>query len=265
MPSGKIGKCIEKVTLLPKGQIKVSFGKEELLLSKDVYTCHFLYEGKELSFEEMNLLKKEMAMDGLYRYGKRIASKGGYSSYEVLQKLEKKDPSQSGSVYSRLEKEGFFNDKELAKDYFEEMLSRGCGEKRAKDILLLKKRIAPDIVLSLSKEGVNSLSPCVLLPLYEKKYKDLPFEAKRRKVLDALLRRGYSQSEIDAALPYLKRPSKEMALLSARKDLARFERSYRRKYNGRALSEKLRIALLRRGHSKEIIKEIMEEKKDGLD
>lgn len=265
MPSGKIGKRVEKVALLPKGQIKVSFGKEELLLSKDVYTGHFLYEGKELPSGEIAILKKEMAMDGLYRYGKRIASKGGYSSYEVLQKLEKKDPSQSGPVYSRLEKEGFFNDKELAKDYFEILLSKGYGEKRAKDTLLLKKHIAPDIVLSLSKEGVNSLSPRELLPLYEKKYKGLPFEAKRRKVLDSLLRRGYSQSEIDEALPYLERPSKEISLLSARKDLASFERSYSKKYNGRELSEKLRMALLRRGHSKEIIKEVMEEKKDGLD
>lgn len=265
MPSGKTGKRIEKVVFLPKGQIKVSFEKEEFLLSKDVYTSHFLYEGKELPFEEIATLKKEMAMDGLYRYGKRIAAKGCYSSYEVLQKLEKKNPSQSGAVYSRLEKEGFFNDKELAKDYFEALLSKGYGEKRAKDTLLLKKRIAPEIIFSLHKEEVASLSPKDLLPLYEKKYKDLPYDAKRRKVIDSLLRRGFGQDEIDAALPYLEHPPKERALLSAKKDLASFESRYRKKYNGRELSERLRVALLRKGHSKEIIKEVMEEKKDGLD
>lgn len=265
MPSERTGKRIEKVAFLPKGQIKVSFEKEEFLLSKDVYTSHFLYEGKEVPFEEIASLKKEMAMDGLYRYGKGIASKGCYSSYEVLQKLEKKDPLHSGAVYSRLEKEGFFNDKELAKDYFEALLSKGYGEKRVKDTLLLKKRIAPEIVFSLRKEEVASLSPKDLLPLYEKKYKDLPFESKRRKVIDSLLRRGFDQNEINAALPYLEHPSKETALLSAQKDLASFERRYRKKYNGRELSDKLRIALHRRGHSKEIIKEVMEEKKDGLD
>lgn len=264
MPYVKTGKKIEKIEPLKNGKIRLSFANGAITISKDVYTSHYLYQGKEIEGREYYSLIKESELDSLYQYAKRIAIKGAYSSYEIKGKLYKKDEKNYLKVFDRLVRECLIDDSEYAKEYFEEKLKRGYGEERIKNELSVLKHVDQKIIDKLKTDGLTRVSAVSLIPLYEKKYASLPLEAKKQKTKMALIRRGFSISEIEMALPKLRviklKEEKEMIA----KDVLKYHRLYKRKYNGRDLYIRMRTALSKKGYTNSAIEKAMEEYEDGF-
>ena len=157
MPFGKTGKRLHKIEVLRNGKVRLSFSDKNIVLSKDAFTNFFLYEGKEVTAKELSEMEKEGALDELLRYGKRIASKGAYSSYEIKEKLYQKNPKTAAKVFQNLIDSGFIDDKMLAQDIFEVRLSEGYGEERIKRELLSKKHIDPEIIAPKKKRRIFCL------------------------------------------------------------------------------------------------------------
>lgn len=263
MPYVKTGKKIEKIEPLKNGKIRLSFANGTITISKDVYTSHYLYQGKEIEGREYYSLIKESELDSLYQYAKRIAVKGAYSSYEIKGKLYKKDEKNYLKVFDRLVREGLIDDSEYAKEYFEEKLKRGYGEERIKNELSVLKHVDQKIIDKLKTDGLTRVSAVSLIPLYEKKYASLPLEAKKQKTKMALIRRGFSISEIEMALPKLRviKLKEEQEMIA--KDVLKYHRLYKRKYNGRDLYIRMRTALSKKGYTNSAIEKAMEEYEDG--
>lgn len=232
-------------------------GEEKLLLSKDLYTEFYLYEGKELSEEEYRKIKKGLQNDALYAYGKRLLMRGRYSESECRKKLYEKDGEHAKAVFLRLKEEGFFDDRALALDYKEMKEAEGYGEKRIKEELLHKKGIAPEIIASLRFEEGGAKR---LLPALEKRYHDEPLPQKKTHIERALLYRGFPSNEIKPLLRGLEGPGREKEEEALKKELESVYRRYKTRYNGKELSRRLYLALLRKGFKAEMIDETLKEK-----
>ena len=263
MPYGKTGKRLHKIDILRNGKLRLSFSGKELVVSKDTFTNHFLYEGKDVSAQEIFQLEKENSMDDLFRYGKRLALRGAYSSFEMKEKLFAKNPKNAAKVLLNLINEGFIDDKRLAHDIFETKLLRGYGEERIKRELLLEKHIDVGIVNSLDAKKLDKKEARDLIPLYEKKYASCSNKERREKIKLSLLRRGFSEKDIDSALSELSPIPNSLETKNAICEAGVFYRRYQRKYNGKELYYHLEMALLRKGYDKRAIQKALEEIKDG--
>lgn len=263
MPYEKTGKRLNKIEVLRNGKIRLSFAGKELLVSKDTFTNHFLYEGKEVKAKEIFEIEQESSLDELYRYGRKLAVRGSYSSYEIKEKLFAKNPKNAAKVHLKLMNEGFIDDKTLSEDLFETKLMNGYGEERIKRELLLKKHIDPKIVNSLEANGLSKKTARDLLPFYEKKYARGSSKERAEKIKLALLRRGFSEKEIGEALSNLSHISIPLETKNAAREATAFYRRYQRKYNGRELFNRVEMALLRKGYDKKTILKALEEIKDG--
>lgn len=263
MPYEKTGKRLNKIEVLRNGKIRLSFVGKDIVVSKDTFTNHFLYEGKEVEAKEIFEIEKESSLDELYRYGKKLAVRGAYSSYEIKEKLFAKNQKNAAKVHLKLMNEGFIDDKTLAEDLFEAKFMNGYGEERIKRELLLKKHIDPKIVNSLEANDVSKKGAKDLLPFYEKKYASSSNNERREKIKLALLRRGFSEKEIGEALSNLGRMAAPLETKNATREATAFYRRYQRKYNGRELFNRVEMALLRKGYDRKTIQKALEEIKDG--
>lgn len=263
MPFEKTGKRLHKIDILRNGKVRLSFSDKNIVLSKDAFTNFFLYEGKEVTAKELSEMEKEGALDELLRYGKRIASKGAYSSYEIKEKLYQKNPKTAAKVFQNLIDSGFIDDKMLAQDIFEVRLSEGYGEERIKRELLSKKHIDPEIIASLDSSNLSKKEAKDLLPLYEKKYSSSSNQERREKIKMALLRRGFSEKEINESLSLISSLPASKEVFNATKEARSFYRHYGRKYNGKELDNRVVMALLRKGYTRKTIAKAMEDMKDG--
>ena len=263
MPFEKTGKRLHKIDILRNGKVRLSFSDKNIVLSKDAFTNFFLYEGKEVTPKELTEMERESALDELLRYGKRMASKGAYSSYEIKEKLYQKNPKNAAKVLRNLIDDGFIDDEALARDIFEVRLAEGYGEERIKRELLLKKHIDPRIIASLDSSNLSKKGVKDLLPLYEKKYSSYSNKERKETIKMALLRRGFPEKEINESLSLLSPLPTSKETFNAAKEARTFYRRYERKYNGKELDNRVVMALLRKGYTKATIAQAMEEMKDG--
>ncbi len=265
MPSAKTGKKILKVSPLKNKKIRLVFSDGSVDVSSDIFTSHFLYEGKEVTGREYYSILREVKMDALYQYGKRLALKRAHSSYEIKGKLFKKDEKYAYAVYERLEKEGFLDEREFIANYFQDKLFHGYGEERIKYELLNIKHVSKQALATANIDGLERISAASLLPLYEKRYAALPYKAKKEKIKMALIRRGFCENEVKEALGKMRLMNLNEESDLIKKDARKCFRLYERKYNGHELLLKVRSALMRKGYSNYAISQIMEEYENGSD
>lgn len=260
MPSGRSGKTILKIAKLRNGKMLLSLeGGEKLLLSADLFTEFFLYEGKELSAEDYRKIQKSLQSDALYAYGKRLLARGRYSEALLRKKLYEKDPEHAYRAFIRLKNEGFFDDRELALDYMEMKLAQGYGRKRIEEDLLHKKLVPASIVDGLPFPRGDAMA---LLPTLEKRFASKPL-ARKKELAERYLRyRGFSGTEIAPVLASLKAPPKSVSSENLERDFLALYRRYEKRYNGRELRERLFAALLRKGYASEDVRNLLKEKID---
>jgi len=121
-----------------------------------------------------------------------LLARKSYFSKELSGKLREKGylEKEISALIKELQKQGWLNDQELANRYVEQQKRKGYGSK----VIAYKLREKAGEIAMLSEDSEDTLKAFI-----ERRYlKDLP--EKRTKVINALLRRGFSYELIDRVL-----------------------------------------------------------------
>lgn len=171
-------------------------------------TCdsNFWYSEKwhkisEINDEELALLESSVNSRRAFLKGSRLIDRRAHSKSEIITKLSKDFPKEAAqSAADRLEELKLIDDEQFARIYAEELSER---KKYAPKRILLELRkkgidseIAKNAVNSLDKEDFNR----IILLLNSKYQNKLSDEKSINRTKNALLRMGYSYTDIRKAL-----------------------------------------------------------------
>lgn len=252
-------RTITKIKFSKNGAISVEAGTETLVMSKTVFTNFYLYEGKKITHAEIVKIKNDIKTDELYKYGLRLASKMSYSTKEVRDKLKMRENGEEfyKSVIARLKKEGFLNDEDYAYQYKVEK-ELGCyGKERIIETLRFEKGIGEDIISKLKFENEEEHASRFFESI-KRKYEKLPYAEKKRKLQEAMKRRGFEDHVASIVLRGIetnKEKEQEYLFKVCKSALTR----YKNKYNDKDAKRKTIEFLLRKGYSMKDIYAALEE------
>ena len=159
-----------------------------------------LYAGKELTQEEAQSLMDCARRRGLKEKALELLSRKPQSRREVERKLKEWEASEeeTAAICDRLEELGYLNDEFYAALVVRHYGAKGFGEKKIRDELYRRgvPRELWDDALEQAEDPAEALDAFVAKKLAGK----IPDRKELKKVSDALARRGYSWSDISAAL-----------------------------------------------------------------
>lgn len=176
------------------------------MIDEETYLNHYFYPGKELSDEEVLLLKRAGKDKKASDYLSSLLLRGRYTYHQLFEKLEKKFPSLSEkeikSLLSPYVADGLIDDKSYAVDFASSRAEQAYGSKAI--LAELKKRGVNEEIRSSPevKEAISSAPEALSLyvdSLYKRK-SSIPNKKKKEMISASLLRRGFSYSEIESAL-----------------------------------------------------------------
>ena len=172
-----------------------------LVLDGELCTEKGITAGRELSFDEL----KSLVSESYYRRAKHRAlwylSRGDLSKRELTEKLKKICPKEiAEKVAERMTELGYINDERYARRLAESYLKAKRVAPRRAAVEMAAKGIERETV----REALGSVeadSVEIICELIEKKYKNkLSDPDSQRKTVAALCRRGFSFSDIRAAI-----------------------------------------------------------------
>lgn len=182
-------------------KIHVSVDEQYAFTVDEVYFYSLnLKENTELTVEELSEITLKAGERRAYNYAVSLLSRREHTVKEIVEKLKRKGYGQfADKTTDRLMNEGYLSDKRFAKLYVRELINlKGYGRRRIKDELFRKgiSRETADEVLAETEFPDSRLRDVI-----EKKYlRYLNSEKGIQKTINALLRLGYSYSEIRDAL-----------------------------------------------------------------
>lgn len=263
MPSKRTGDEI-KITnikgLISKKKIKVFLSNNEVLeISENVFTNYNLYVNKVITTSEIKKIKKENDLDTHLNYAIKLATSSIISIKEIKNRLLKRGLDEKDikyildylDKYSLVDEISNINDKVSYYDY------RYYGKNKIIDELYkagyLKKDI--DSVKFTSKKELNKAN--TLIVMLNKKYKSLPYIAKKNKIKAYLYQKGFDDEIINESLKNIEQEDKKSVNEKLKKDYLNIKEKYKKKYNKVELEEKIIGYLIRKGYHYEDIKKIV--------
>ena len=158
-----------------------------------------LYRGKELSEEDAQRLLASARRSGLKEKAMELLTRKPQSRRELERKLEEWEATESESlqICDRLEELGFLDDQRYAGQVVRHYSEKGYGLRKLRDELY--RRGGPRELWDQALEEAQDSGDAVNAFL-EKKLKGSRDPKELKKASDALVRRGYSWSEISEGL-----------------------------------------------------------------
>ena len=158
-----------------------------------------LYRGKELSEEDAQRLLASARRSGLKEKAMELLTRKPQSRRELERKLEEWEATESESlqICDRLEELGFLDDQRYAGQVVRHYSAKGYGLRKLRDELY--RRGVPRELWDQALEEAQDSGDAVDAFL-EKKLKGSRDPKELKKASDALVRRGYSWSEISEGL-----------------------------------------------------------------
>ena len=257
MPSARAGKRLEKISWKAKKATLTFDDDEKIFLSENAFSEFRLYVGKEIPSLELRKIKDLAALDDLYNYALKLLSARNYTSYEIRTKLAVKcDEVESvRKVIFRLKKNGLLDDEGYARMYLEDAYDvKLIGEKKIR-FELDKRGISPEIMANLPFSYEKEVKAAKRFAgILEKRYVCVPNGAKRQKIMNSLLLRGFSHSVANEATLEIKNNEAQDEVLLLEKEYNKAKARYARKYQGYELRQKLTAYLLGKGYRYEDIR-----------
>ena len=249
MPSKNPGKLITRIKV-NKNTTSIYFGKEKLTISNETKANFYLYEGKTLSYKELDEIKKIEDASKYLKYCLSLLNKNVYTEWRIREKLYAKgaDKGVVDRLVILLKKNDLICDDAFIEDYLGYANEKGYGKNKIIANLTRKGIFKSDIAKisfplakerSKAKKHVNKLI---------KKYEKYNETSKRVHIKQALIRAGFDveiANEMINDIPY----SKEKDELSKlKKDYDQTLVRLKRKYKGHELKEKTIQTLVRKGY-----------------
>jgi regulatory protein len=159
-----------------------------------------LYAGKELSVDEAEALQNAARSSGLKEKTIGMLARKPMSRRETEQKLQGWDAGEeeTASICDRMEELGLLNDAEYACCLVRHYSAKGYGQRRLRDELY--RRGIPRAFWEDALEQAGDNGVAIEAFLEKKLAGKTPDRRELKKVTDALVRRGFSWSEIDEAV-----------------------------------------------------------------
>lgn len=197
-PEEKPGKVLLKIKVLKKDVVLV-FLNEEVKISHHTFSDFLLYENKVVSYQLLEEIKKREKLDTYLTSALNSLARSRFSEKEIEEKLIKKgaNPKQVKEVMKILKDSHLLDDKALIKEYVEDYLQKGYGQKRINN--LLKEKGFPiflinEIIFDEKDEYIRAEKQFKQI---EKKYDKCNFLNKKQKIYLAYLRLGYKSNLIN--------------------------------------------------------------------
>lgn len=156
---------------------------------------------KEIDEDEYEIMEAEIEKRRAFKNGVALCMSRIHSKSEIETKLNRKFSKEASNyAANKCEEIGIVNDEDFAKLYAEELLARkGMGISRVR-LELKRKGISSDIISSTLEE-IEVDEKQQIKDLLERKYfRRLSDEKSRNSTFNALVRLGYSYSDIKYAL-----------------------------------------------------------------
>ena len=163
---------------------------------------HALFPGKEISQEELSLLRTDAGQMSAKMRAVRIVSASSVSKDDLRMRLIRKgeDPGQAEEAVEWMVDLKLVDDRQTAEQIVSRCIARGYGQSRAKQILY-EKRI-PKQYWREVLEDYPDMTEKILEFLRSRLTSDSDQRAVKR-AIDALLRRGHSYAQIRSAMRLL--------------------------------------------------------------
>ena len=262
MPSKSSGKTILKIKVNKKDVVISFTDREKLRLSLEVLANFYLYEGKTLSYKEINAMKSLSEKASLLKYAMSLLSKGHYSEWKMREKLYNKEASKKDvdDVIRILKNNDLINDKMLALDLVEYGNERNLGKNKI--IQELSNKGLFDEVISKCKfpESLERKKALNNLPKLERRYAKYPYEQKRQHIYRALLSLGFDNDIALETLNKMSLPKSKDEYNKLEKDFDKVLATQKRKYEGYELKNKVIVSLRNKGYKMKDILNIWEKK-----
>lgn len=175
-------------------------GEYKMTVDSDFVSSSGLYENMQLNESELAELEKAVNSRRAFNKAVELLSRRDHSSGELLQKLRQKGYADGAQeALEKLAEYGYIDNRRFAFNYASELVRlKGFGKRRVSQELF-KKGVERQIIDEVLEEV--EFESDTLLNLIERKYsKYLDSQKGVAKTINALLRMGYSYSEIKSAL-----------------------------------------------------------------
>ena len=182
-------------------KIHISIDGEYRLTVDELYFASlYLKDGQEISEEDYAALEETVNIRRAYNCAVSLLSRRDHSKKELLRKLREKGYTDGAeAAIEKLEESGYIDDERFCRMYASELVRlKGYGKRRVEQELSFKG-VDRDIIRSVLDEilfDTDKLS-VIIKRKYLSKMSD---EKGRRKAFDALVRLGYTYSEIREAI-----------------------------------------------------------------
>lgn len=182
-------------------KIHISIDGEYALTVDEMYFASlYLKDGQEISEQEYDELEKTVNIRRAYNCAVSLLSRRDHSKKELMRKLKEKGYSKGAeAAVEKLANSGYVDDERFCRLYASELIRlKGYGRKRVEQELYLKG-VDREIISGVLDE--ISFDTDRLSDIIKRKYlAKMTDEKGRQKAFNALLRLGYSYSEIRDAL-----------------------------------------------------------------
>ncbi|MBQ6381532.1 MAG: regulatory protein RecX [Clostridia bacterium] len=185
-----------------KNKIHVSIdGEYRFTVDADFWFSLGIYQDAEISEAELTALLEEVATRRAFNKGMDYLSRRAHSKKELVEKISKtSDKKYAIMAVDMLEQRGYVSDEDFAAQYYEYLQRvRHFGKKRIA-AELARKGIDRAIIAQL--EQSDEADPCAeIAALLEGKFAGKFGDEKgKQRTINALLRLGYSYSDIRSAI-----------------------------------------------------------------
>ena len=184
-------------TRSPNGKLRIRFEDDSsLLVYPSVIGDLGLYPGMELSQQELSNLRGSAARASARERAVRIISAGTVTEKELLHRLRAKgeQDSHAHAAVDWLKELRLLDDSRAAEQIVASGIARGYGEARLRQLLYEKgvpRELSDDAVDTLPEAGEQ-----IAAFLESKLHGRTPDEKEKKRLADALLRRGFSWNDV---------------------------------------------------------------------
>lgn len=194
---------IDRLEPLPLQEhtFRIRFSDGTTLKTQDyVIADHGLYPGKELNAEEMETLRKAAALASAKNRAVRIVSAAGVSKSDLERRLIHKgeSPEDAREAVQWLSELELLDDGHTAEQLVRSAVRKGYGAARIKQILYQKG--IPEAYWEQALSALPDMQDAIDSFLSKRLQGREPDEKECKRIIDALLRRGHSWTEIRAGL-----------------------------------------------------------------
>lgn len=241
---------ITKIKIL-KSKVNVFLDNgSKLSIDKDTFTNFYLYEGKEINYEELKKIKDLNNSSKLLQYALKLRSKSLYSEFKLREKLYKKEASKKevDKVIKILKDYDLIDDKAYSAELVEYYNSLNYGENKIRTKLadkgIFKEQIDKiKFPISIEKRKANNI-----LPKLEKKYDKYNASSKKSHIYNAYLMEGYSRDIANEMTNKIKSPNQKDEFTKLKLDYQKTKTRLANKYKGKELKQKILSSLLTKGY-----------------